>query len=113
MSGRRPFRELARQVTATPEGRQRVDDYRRLMDAVVSLDRLREERGLTQVEVANLLEVTQGNISRLEHASDLYLSTLSRYVEALGGHLELTAVFPDEVVSVAVPDADLESARAR
>jgi hypothetical protein len=33
-----------------------------------------------------------GNISRLEHASDLYLSTLSRYVEALAGHLELTAV---------------------
>ena len=106
MSGRKPFRELAAQVTSTPEGRQRVDDYRRLMDAVVSLYRLREERGLTQVEVADILEVTQGNISRLEHASDLYLSTLSRYVEALGGHLELTAVFPDQVVSLALPDGD-------
>ena len=74
------------------------------MDAVVTLYRLREERGLTQVEVADILEVTQGNISRLEHASDLYLSTLSRYVEALGGHLELTAVFPDQVVSLALPD---------
>jgi predicted XRE-type DNA-binding protein len=106
MSGRRPFRELAAQVTSTPEGRQRVDDYRRLMDAVMTLYRLREERGLTQVEVADILEVTQGNISRLEHASDLYLSTLSRYVEALGGHLELTAVFPDQVVSLALPDGD-------
>ncbi len=106
MSGRRPFRELAAQVTSTPEGRQRVDDYRRLMDAVVTLYRLREERGLTQVEVADILEVTQGNVSRLEHASDLYLSTLSRYVEALGGHLELTAVFPDQVVALALPDGD-------
>jgi DNA-binding XRE family transcriptional regulator len=106
MSGRKPFRELAAQVTSTPEGRQRVDDYRRLMDAVVTLYRLREERGLTQVEVADILEVTQGNISRVEHASDLYLSTLSRYVEALGGHLELTAVFPDQVVSLSLPDGD-------
>jgi predicted XRE-type DNA-binding protein len=102
MSGRTPFRELAAQVTSTPEGRQRVDDYRHLMDAVVTLYRLREERGLTQVEVADVLDVTQGNVSRLEHASDLYLSSLSRYVEALGGRLELTAVFPDQVVSLEV-----------
>jgi DNA-binding XRE family transcriptional regulator len=106
MSGRKPFRELAAQVTSTPDGRQRVDEYRRLMDAVLTLYRLREERGLTQVEVADILDVTQGNISRLEHASDLYLSTLSRYVEALGGHLELTAVFPEQVVSLALPDGE-------
>lgn len=104
MTGRRSFRNLAATVTATPEGRQRVDEYRRLMDAVLTLYRLREERGLTQVEVADLLEVTQGNVSRVEHASDLYLSTLARYVEALGGKLELTAVFPDQVVSLTLPD---------
>jgi predicted XRE-type DNA-binding protein len=103
MSGRKPFRDLAEKVTGTPEGRARVDEYRRLMDAIVSLYRLREQRGLTQVDVAKVLDVTQGNVSRVENAADLYVSTLARYVEALGGHLELTAVFPDQVVPVELP----------
>jgi transcriptional regulator with XRE-family HTH domain len=64
---------------------------------------LREQRGLTQVDFAKELDVTQGNVSRVENASDLYVSTLARYVEALGGRLELNAVFPDPVVSVALP----------
>ncbi|CCF82780.1 hypothetical protein NITHO_1560008 [Nitrolancea hollandica Lb] len=37
----------------------------------------------------------QANVSRTEHHDDLYLSMLSSYVAALGGHLEVTAVFPD------------------
>jgi predicted XRE-type DNA-binding protein len=103
MSGHRPFRILTEQVVATPEGRERVETYRRLMDAVITLHRLREERGLTQVQVAEVLDVTQGNVSRLERSEDLYVSTLSRYVAALGGHLELTAVFPDQVVPLDLP----------
>jgi len=43
-----------------------------------------------------------GNVSRLEGRSDVYLSTLRSYVEALGGHLEIAAVFPDERVAIAV-----------
>ena len=50
--------------------------------------------------VPNALDVTQGNVSRVESATDLYVSTLARYVEALGGQLELNAVFPDQVVSL-------------
>jgi transcriptional regulator with XRE-family HTH domain len=73
------------------------------MDAVVSLYRLREQRGLTQGDVAKAPEVTQGNVSRVENAADLYVSTLARYVQALGGSLELTAVFPDQVVPVDLP----------
>jgi hypothetical protein len=44
------------------------------------------------------MEVTQENVSRIEHAEDAYLSTLERYVRALGGRLELNAVFPDKVI---------------
>ena len=69
----------------------------------MSLYRLREQRGLTQVDVAKALEVTQGNLLRVENAADLYVSTVARHVEALGGHLELTAVFPDQVVPVELP----------
>jgi len=106
MSGHKPFRSLAEQVVSTPEGRARVEAYRRLMEAVVSLYQLREQRGLTQVDVAEALEVTQSNVSRVENASDLYISTLARYVKALGGHLELNAVFPDQVVSLELPGGD-------
>jgi len=106
MSGHKPFRALADQVTSSAEGRERVEAYRRLMDTVVSLYRLREQRGQTQVDVAKALAVTQGNVSRVENASDLYISTLARYVEALGGHLELNAVFPDQVVALDLPGGD-------
>jgi transcriptional regulator with XRE-family HTH domain len=66
------------------------------MDAVVSLYRLREQRGLTQVDLAKELEVTQDNVSRVDNAADLYVYvwTLARYVRALGGRLELTTFFP-------------------
>jgi hypothetical protein len=42
-------------------------------------------------------------VSRVENGADLYLSTLAGYVEASGGHLELTAVFPDQAVRVELP----------
>lgn len=52
--------------------------------------------------VAETLGISQGNVSRLEARSDVYLSTLRSYVEALGGRLEIAAVFDDERVVVAV-----------
>ena len=47
-------------------------------------------------------EAPQGNVSRLEARSEIYLSTLRSYIEALGGRLEITAVFGEERVPVAV-----------
>jgi hypothetical protein len=49
-----------------------------------------------------VLDVTQANVSRIERQDDLYLSTLGEYVAALGGHLELHAVFPDQVIALEV-----------
>ncbi len=53
---------------------------------------------MTQVELGAALGVVQGEVSKIEHRSDLYLSTLVEYVEALGGRLEIRAVFPDREV---------------
>jgi transcriptional regulator with XRE-family HTH domain len=47
---------------------------------------------MTQQELADKLRVTQAQVSNIERGADLYLSTLRRYVGALGGRLELTAV---------------------
>lgn len=61
---------------------------------------LREGRDATQRQLADSLAVSQANISRIEHEEDLYLSTLCGYVEALGGRLEMRAVFPDATISI-------------
>ena len=44
--------------------------------------------------------MSQPNVSRIEQEEDVYLSTLARYVAALGGHLEVLAVFEDETVTL-------------
>ena len=53
-------------------------------------------RHITQEELAAALGVRQPSVSRLEHGDDAKLSTLRAYVEALGGRLELAAVFDDD-----------------
>ena len=65
------------------------------MQDVLALSDLRERCGVTQVGLAAELATSQHNVSRIEHQEDLYLSTLRAYVEALGGRLELAAVFVD------------------
>jgi DNA-binding XRE family transcriptional regulator len=56
---------------------------------------LRRARKLTQARMAKTLGITQDGVSRLEKRSDLLLSTLRGYVEAMGGSLSLIAEFPD------------------
>jgi DNA-binding XRE family transcriptional regulator len=83
-----------------PLNEQRVATYKRLMDAELRLADLRRRRGVSQATIAKALEVSQPNVSRIENEDDVYLSTLARYVAALGGHLEVQAVFPDETITV-------------
>jgi len=61
----------------------------------MTLRDLRRAHKLTQVRMAELLGVEQDKISRLERRSDLLLSTLKSYVQAMGGSLTLVAEFPD------------------
>ena len=61
-----------------------------------NLQALRQSAGLTQRKVCEELEMTQGNLSRLERNSDTLLSTLQKYVAAIGGKLHLTVELPDK-----------------
>lgn len=61
----------------------------------MTLRDLRKARDLTQARLAEMLDIGQDSVSRLEQRSDLMLSTLRGYVAALGGRLELIAKFPD------------------
>ena len=61
----------------------------------MSLRELRKAHGLAQQRVAETLGIGQDGVSRLEKRSDLLISTLRSYVEAMGGRLSLIAEFPD------------------
>jgi transcriptional regulator with XRE-family HTH domain len=66
----------------------------------MALDALRDARQLTQVQLAQLLRVSQGAVSKVERRSDMFVSTLRSYVRAIGGDLEIRAVFPDGKVLI-------------
>lgn len=104
MAGHTPWREIrARKGPETPEDQALGVAIGQAMDDALRIAELREVRSATQAEVAVTLGVSQANVSQLERRTDLYLSTLRDYVEALGGRLMLTAVFPDQTITLAIP----------
>jgi hypothetical protein len=110
MMSRHNFRELQTAIKADPVRRARLEGERRLTEAIIQLTALREARGTTQQQIADAWDVSQANISQIEHTPDIYLSTLRNYVAALGGRLEIVAVFPDETIRlVPVPTEEHDS----
>ena len=63
----------------------------------MALRHLRKAREMTQTRMGELRGIGQDSVSRLESRSDLLLSTLRSYVEAMGGSLKLVVEFPDSV----------------
>jgi DNA-binding XRE family transcriptional regulator len=97
------FNELRKRARKQhPDWDVNVAERKRAIEDALALAQLRQSRHLTQVQLAETLGISQGNVSRLEGRRDLYLSTLRSYIEALGGHLEITAVFDDERLPVNV-----------
>lgn len=98
MSGHRNVRELRK--GRSPE---RVARTRARVEAAVAempLQELRLARELSQQEMAELLEVGQPEVSKMERRTDLYVSTLRRFVQAMGGELEIQARFPDGIITI-------------
>lgn len=107
MAGHRKFSEVRAERVRGPRYREEVDAIKRVMDETLTLAQLRQRAGVTQVALAGQLDITQGSVSRIEHQSDLVLSTIRSYVEALGGTLELRAVFGGESLPImAFPEAE-------
>jgi transcriptional regulator with XRE-family HTH domain len=83
-----------------PARREKIEARaKQLIAEEYALRRMREARGLTQVRIAELMHIRQDSVSRLESRSDLLLSTLKSYVQAMGGSLRLTVEFPDGVAA--------------
>jgi hypothetical protein len=90
------FSQLRATIDANPERRFHMEQHKHAIRDALALSDLRAARAATQQQVAAAMGETQANISRIEHQDDLYLSTLRTYIEALGGQLEIAAVFPDQ-----------------
>lgn len=82
------------------EARRRADARTETMLAELPLAELREALKMTQATLAEALDVEQGSVSKMERRTDMYLSTLRRYIEAMGGTLEIVAHFPDGNVRI-------------
>ena len=66
----------------------------------MALEELREARDLTQEQLARLLHVNQAALSKMERRADMYIITLQGVIRAMGGRLEIRAVFPNGVVRI-------------
>ncbi len=75
--------EIRRQHS--PEVEARIRQEVENAAAVMTLYQLREARSLTQVSLAKVLEVNQGAVSRMEKRTDMYVSTLRNFIQAMGG----------------------------
>src|ERR1700760_261453 len=86
----RSLKELDRRVQSSAVGQPNNGAL-----AAMPLDALRDARQLTQVQMAQLLQISQGAVSKVERRTDMFISTLRNYVRAIGGDLEIRAVFPE------------------
>jgi dephospho-CoA kinase len=97
------FRDLAVKKLGekrVKEIEQEVDEEIEREDLELNLRAMRELAGKTQVELAAAAGATQGEISTTERRADHLVSTLRRYVKALGGELEIVARFGDRTVKL-------------
>ncbi len=108
------FSELRKKMS--PQARARSEAAARKMIQELPLAQLRDAQGMTQVELARRLKIDQSAVSKIEHRTDMYLSTLHGVIRAMGGELELTARFPNgevHIVTLSGTEAKPEPALAQ
>ncbi len=94
----RKFAELVERMPA--EARGRAEAKARKLISEYALGELREARSMTQARLAEILGKDQSVISRIEKRTDMYVSTLAEFIRAMGGELEIRAVFPEGSVKI-------------
>ncbi len=88
----RPFKNLVKKMS--PDSQERVKKRTAQMYSEMALQELRQALQLTQQQIAEHLKMNQAAVSKIEHQSDMYLSTLRRFLAAMGGELRIIAHFP-------------------
>jgi len=84
----------------SPESKIRIARKKEELYEALALQELRQALQLTQRQIAGTLKLNQAAISKIEHQSDMYVSTLRRFLEAMGGELRIIAHFPQGDVAI-------------
>ena len=96
MAGRQSFAALRARMT--PEAQAEAEALR--LGEQMDLAELRRALRLSQDEIAQTLQIGQAAVAKIEKRADMYVSTLRRFIEAMGGELEIVARFPDHSVKI-------------
>ena len=98
MSGRKVFTDLTRKFS--PERQARINAKKTELRSTMALHELRKARAMTQKAVGEALNVNQPAVAKLERRTDIYVSSLRAYIEAVGGKLSIVARFPQGDVAI-------------
>jgi len=98
MAGRHSFAELRARMSPAAQAAAEAEASR-LADEM-DLAEVRRALKLSQDEIAQTLQIGQGSVAKMEKRTDMYVSTLRRFIEAMGGELEIVARFPDHSVRI-------------
>jgi len=92
------FKQLKEKMS--PEAQKRARVKTEVMMQEMMLAEIRQAVDLSQEEIANVMKLQQPAVSKIEKNTDMYISTLRRYIEALGGELDITARFNDNEIHI-------------
>jgi DNA-binding transcriptional regulator YiaG len=98
MTGRNSFQNL--RAAMTPAQRANAAAKTAALREDMSLTELRQARLLTQESLGETLHVGQAAVAKMEKRADMYVSNLRRFIEAMGGELDIVARFPDSAVRI-------------
>ena len=84
----------------SPERKARIEKRVQQAMAEMPLAELRQARHVTQQQLAEALKIKQASVSKMESQTDMYISTMRKYIQAMGGELEIVAKFPEGNVKV-------------
>src|ERR1700723_3128541 len=98
----KPFNVLRNKMS--PAARKRASTKVTKMLKEMVLQELRQARDVTQEQLAKLLDTKQANVSRLERRTDICISSLRDYIQAMGGELDIVARFPDHEIHIKFSD---------
>ncbi len=92
------FRDLRKAMSPEAQARSHAKAMELMAD--LPLAELRQARHFSQEQLASELDVKQPAVAKIEKKADMYISTLRRFIEAMGGELEIRAHFPEGDVRI-------------
>jgi predicted transcriptional regulator len=82
------------------QSQERIQKKIKQLQQDMALAEVRKAMSLTQVDLAEMLHIKQAAVARLENRTDMYISSLRKYITALGGELDIVARFPEGDVHI-------------